>query len=87
MLHDRTVYVLLTLQARRHTEQLAWGREVVEHHGLFCSLYTDRGRHCWHTPEAGGKVDQANPTPFGRAMALPVAGRAVGHREDSRVFA
>ena len=44
-------------------------REVVEYQGLFCSFYTDRGRHYWHTPEAGGKVDQANPTPFGRAMA------------------
>ena len=37
--------------------------------GLFCSLYTDRGSHYWHTPEAGGKLDKTNPTPFGRAMA------------------
>ena len=44
-------------------------REVVERQGLFCSLYTDRGSHYWHTPEAGGKVDKANPTSFGRAMA------------------
>ena len=44
-------------------------REVIERHGLFCSLYTDRGSHYWHTPEAGGKVDKANPTQFGRAMA------------------
>ena len=43
--------------------------EVIEHQGLFCSLYTDRGSHYWHTPEAGGKVDKANPTQFGRAMA------------------
>ena len=35
----------------------------------FCSLYTDRGSHDWHTPEAGGKVGKANPTPFGRALA------------------
>src|SRR5450759_1172886 len=26
------------------------------------------GSHYWHTPEAGGKVDKKNPTPFGRAM-------------------
>ena len=44
-------------------------REVIERQGLFCSLYTDRGSHYWHTPEAGGKVDKANPTQFGRAMA------------------
>jgi len=44
-------------------------RDVLEGHGLFCSLYTDRGSHYWHTPEAGGKVDKANPTQFGRALA------------------
>ena len=43
-------------------------REVIEAHGLFCSLYTDRGSHYWHTPEAGGKVDKVNLTQFGRAM-------------------
>lgn len=36
--------------------------------GLFSSLYTDRGSHYWHTPEAGGKVDKRNPTQFGVAM-------------------
>ena len=43
-------------------------REVIERRGLFCSLYTDRGSHYWHTPEAGGKVDKVNLTQFGRAM-------------------
>jgi transposase len=43
-------------------------REVIEKRGLFCSLYTDRGSHYWHTPEAGGKVDKTNLTQFGRAM-------------------
>jgi transposase len=43
--------------------------ETLTRHGLFCSLYTDRGSHYWHTPEAGGKVDKQNPTQFGRAMA------------------
>jgi transposase len=42
--------------------------EVIEQRGLFASLYTDRASHYWHTPEAGGKVDKANPTQFGRAM-------------------
>ena len=28
----------------------------------------DSGSHYRHTPEAGGKVDQANPTALGRAM-------------------
>jgi hypothetical protein len=43
-------------------------REVIDAHGLFSSFYSDRGSHYWNTPEAGGKVDRANPTQFGRAM-------------------
>lgn len=43
-------------------------RDVIEGRGLFCSLYTDRGSHYWHTPQAGGKVDKVNLTQFGRAM-------------------
>ena len=31
--------------------------EVIANHGLFCSLYVDRGSHYFHTPKAGGKVD------------------------------
>ena len=36
--------------------------------GLPSSLYTDRGSHYFHTPEAGGKVDKSNPTQVGRAL-------------------
>lgn len=42
--------------------------DVVNDYGVFASLYTDRGSHYWHTPEAGGKVDKGNLTQFGRAM-------------------
>jgi transposase len=42
--------------------------EAIGTHGLFCSLYSDRGSHYWRTPEAGGKVDRENLTQFGRAM-------------------
>jgi len=42
--------------------------EVIVRHGLFCSLYVDRGSHYWHTPQAGGKVDKTNPTQVGRAL-------------------
>lgn len=44
-------------------------KETIEKQGLFCSLYTDRGSHYWHTPKAGGKVDKNNLTQFGRAMS------------------
>jgi transposase len=43
--------------------------EVVARHGLFCSLYTDRGSHYFHTPEAGGKVSRTALTQVGRALA------------------
>ena len=43
-------------------------REVVAQHGLFCSLYTDRGSHYFQTPEAGGKVSKTLLTQVGRAM-------------------
>jgi hypothetical protein len=42
--------------------------EVFGKHGLPLSLYTDRGSHYFHTPEAGGKVDRANLTQVGRAL-------------------
>ena len=44
-------------------------REVFGEHGLPMSVYTDRGSHYFHTPEAGGKVDRAHPTQVGRALA------------------
>ena len=43
-------------------------REVVAKHGLFCSLYTDRGSHYFFTPEAGGKVSKTMLTQVGRAL-------------------
>ena len=43
-------------------------REVVAKHGLFCSLYTDRGSHYFETPEAGSRVSKTVLTQFGRAL-------------------
>jgi transposase len=42
--------------------------EVFGRHGLPLSLYTDRGSHYFHTPEAGGKVDRRCLTQVGRAL-------------------
>jgi len=44
-------------------------REVVEAHGLFCSLYTDRGSHYFHTPKAGERASKSALTQVGRALA------------------
>jgi transposase len=38
-------------------------------HGLPLSLYTDRGSHYFHTPEAGGAVSKTQLTQVGRALA------------------
>ena len=43
--------------------------QTIARKGLFCSFYTDRGSHYFHTPVAGGKVDKSAPTQVGRALA------------------
>ena len=43
--------------------------ETIARKGLFCSLYTDRGGHYFHTPVAGGRVSREQPTQVGRALA------------------
>src|SRR5208282_4055455 len=43
-------------------------REVIEQHGLFCALYSDRGSHFFYTPKAGAAVDHHRLTQVGRAM-------------------
>src|SRR5271170_2182444 len=47
---------------------LAGLKEVVEHKGVFCALYSDRGSHFWLTPKAGEAVDHQRLTQVGRAM-------------------
>jgi transposase len=42
--------------------------ETIAAKGLFCSLYTDRGSHYFHTPAAGGKVAAGAHTQVGRAL-------------------
>lgn len=43
--------------------------ETIAAQGLPCSLYTDRGSHYFHTPEAGGEVAKGVLTQVGRALA------------------
>src|SRR5229473_5862388 len=43
--------------------------EVVDQHGLFCELYTERGSHYFHTPKAGEAVSKTLRTQVGRALA------------------
>lgn len=43
--------------------------ETIAKRGLFVALYSDRGSHYFHTPEAGGKVSKTLLTQVGRALA------------------
>lgn len=43
-------------------------KAVFAAHGLPGALYTDRGSHYFHTPEAGGRVDKGRHTQVGRAL-------------------
>jgi transposase len=61
-------YSMFFVEEEGTASSFAGIKEVLLARGLFCSLYTDRGSHYWHTPEAGGKVDRKNLTQFGRAM-------------------
>ena len=47
---------------------LAALHEVVEKHGVFCALYSDRGSHFWLTPKEGQLVDRQRLTQVGRAL-------------------
>lgn len=50
-------YSLFFVEEEGTASSLLGVREVIEQRGLFASFYFDRGSHYWHTPEAGGKVD------------------------------
>ena len=44
-------------------------REVIDKHGLFCELYTDRSGHYFYTPKAGEPVSKSVATQVGRALS------------------
>lgn len=62
------IYSMFLVDEEGTASSLRGVRDVVAQHGLFCSLYTDRGSHYFHTPEAGGKVSKTVLTQFGRAL-------------------
>ena len=62
------IYSIFLVDEEGTTSSFQGIREVVATHGLFCSLYTDRGSHYFLTPEAGGKVSKTVLTQVGRAL-------------------
>ena len=63
------VYSMLLVEEEGTASTLRALREVIEAQGLFCSLYTDRGSHYFHTPQAGEKVSKTQLTQVGRALS------------------
>jgi transposase len=62
------IYSIFLVDQEGTASSLRGVGEVVAKHGLFCSLYTDRGSHYFLTPEAGGRVSKTVLTQFGRAL-------------------
>jgi transposase len=58
--------------------------EVIEPHGLLMELYTDRGSHYFHTPEAGGKVSKTQLTQVGRALKQLGIGHIPAYSPEAR---
>lgn len=67
---DNEIYSAFFVEEEGTWSSFRGVKEVINHHGLFCSLYTDRGSHYWLTSKAGKKVDRQQLTQFGRAMQI-----------------
>ena len=62
------IYYAQLVEAESTRSVMAALREVIETRGVFCTLYSDRAGHFFHTQKAGGKVDRTRPTQVGRAL-------------------
>jgi len=60
ILDDATseIYYAQLVEEESTRTVMAGLRAVVEKHGLFCALYSDRGSHFFLTPKVGEKVDK-----------------------------
>jgi transposase len=70
ILDDATneVYYAQLVQDESTLTVMAALRDVVQRHGLFCALYSDRAGHFFFTPRSQGPVDHRQLTAVGRAM-------------------
>ena len=51
---------------------------------MVMELHTDRGSHCFHTPEAGGKVSRTQLTQVGRALKQLGIGHIAAYSPEAR---
>jgi len=57
---------------------------VIEKHGLFCELYTDRGSDYFPTPKAGEPVSKSVQTQVGGALAQLGIGHIAAYSPEAR---
>lgn len=62
------IYSAILVEEEGTMSSFAGLAQVMAAEGLCCGLYTDRGSHYFHTPEAGGKVANGVLTQVGRAL-------------------
>lgn len=62
------IYYAQLVEEESTATVMAGLREVIEHKGVFCSLYSDRASHFFVTPKAGEAVDKERLTQVGRAL-------------------
>ena len=62
------VYSACLVEEEGSLTTMAGVKEVVATRGIFCSLYTDRGSHFFHTPKVGGEVARGELTQIGCAL-------------------
>jgi transposase len=78
------IYSLFLIEEEGTASSFRGLREVVEGHGLFCALYTDRASHYFHTPKAGEPVSRVCLTQVGRALARLGIEHIAGYSPEAR---
>jgi hypothetical protein len=78
------IYSLFFVEEEGTKSSFAALAHVISKHGLFGSLYTDRGSHYWVTPKGAKKVDKSNLTQVGRALAQLGIDHIAGYSPEAR---
>jgi transposase len=65
---NNDIYYAKLVNAEDTRECMHAFKHVIATYGLFCSIYSDRAGHFFHTPKAGGKVNLDNLTQVGQAL-------------------
>ncbi len=79
-MRESEIYYAQLVEAESTRSVMQGIRQVIERHGIFCALYSDRASHFFLTPKAGEAVDRQALTP-GRASV-----KRIGDSIDTGLF-